>query len=562
MGAGAQTIKQRDVQGVTFDVSSFMRSIINNVDRSRGDLGPLPSKIVDSIADEPADERIESRINAFYRLIGLPATRNDSIITTRQLQNQNTTDEQLSQNGTLNYISPGSISVKNPNNEGEFLPGNDAANLLVAREKNLQKPPTVQQMVNLVTQPLPLDASVKANVQRRAPLFPILVDASVPIFPLSKRTAPLFHDGDFILSGASSTRLPRPFIENVIYMRTQVFAAGGVEELKTDLAKNIRTFVLGNAQPLTTEEEDQTAQQFIDSLGLQDGGQSIQDFTLLELKMINKFVQAIRKSANNYRGVLNRAAELKKKVKFAPEAKDTPREAGGNSTEIIEGLVAGSIDKTISALEAQLSEVTSFINLMPTNEVKRADTSYRAEGDEIVKNIIPDAFISDFNNLITFDKEDIQSRLSSAKAQRKRDITEYNLIRERIQYFTGEVTGLSIFDILCTFLALFTISVESLILLLNRDARENLLNSPFYSFQNAPGNNNVLKTPIFDNNDVTSRVQAILNVSSEEGVSGALEELENKIRENFKLATAFFEDSVKSGPGSPGVVGSPVRPRM
>ena len=36
----------------------------------------------------------------------------------------------------------------------------------------------------------------------------------------------------------------------------------------------------------------------------------------------------------------------------------------------------------------------------------------------------------------------------------------------------------------------------------------------------------------------------------------ALTELETKVRENFKLANAFFNDAVKSGPGSPGVLGN------
>jgi len=194
--------------------------------------------------------------------------------------------------------------------------------------------------------------------------------------------------------------------------------------------------------------------------------------------------------------------------------------------------------------------------LLPTNEVKRADTSYRAEGDEVVKSIIPDVFISDFTNIVTFDQENILSQLSSAKSQRERDIREYNLIKERIQYFSGETVGLSIFDILCTFLALFTVDIETLIGLLNKDARARLFNSPFYSFQNNAENKGKNKTPIFDQNAVTDRIEAALISSTNSlDVQISLNDLEDKIRENFKLSSAFYNDAIKSSPGSPGVVG-------
>jgi len=485
-----EEVKQRDVQGIVFDPANFMRSILSNTNRARSDMGSMPGKVVESTGDEPMGELVESRLNAFYRMIGLPATRNDSIRFLRTKSNLETTDTQLSQNNTLNYFSPGLISVKNSN--GEYIDGNKASNLISGRESALQKSVDPEKMVEMVIKPISLDASVKPNQSRRTSLFPMLVDASTPIYPLKKRTAPLFNDGDFILSGASNTRLPRPFIESVIYMRTKVYSGAIYEKLKIDLASNIRTFVKGNTQPLSSEEEALTSKELIESLGLGTDN-SIENFNLLELELINKLIQAIRKSSMNYRATLNRATELKKQVMFIPEYKENPAEISGNSKKSIEGIVAGSVDKIIYSLENQLAELSSFINLLPTNEVKRADTSYRSEGDEVVRNVLPDAFISDFTSLITFDRGHIQSQLAEAKVKRAKILSEYNLLKEGIQYFTGEHTGLSIFDILCVFLALFTILVESLVLLLNKDARERLLNSSFYSFQNDTDNEGVLK---------------------------------------------------------------------
>ena len=561
MTASSDAVKQRDVQGVSFDPSQFMRSIISNIDGARGDMGPIPNKIVENIITEPVGERVESRVNAFFRLIGLPATRDDSIITRRREDFElNTTESQLSQTSTLNYFAPGSLNINDPSIPGKFLTGNEASRRIVGREQILQKPMKNQTMVDLLNKPLPLDSSILPNVSRRTSLFPLLVDASTPIYPLKKRTAPLFYDGDFILSGASSTRLPRPFLESVIYMRTQVLQSGSTDSMKKDLAKNIKSFVLGNAQPLTSEESDQTGEQFVRSLGLDNldnpAVDSLSNYNLLELRMINKFVQALRSSAMNYKSAVSSATEFKKRVSFSPEVKDNPAERSGNSTVIVNGLIKGSIDDKIESLESQLSVSNSFISLLPTNEVKRADTSYRAEGDEVVKSIIPDVFISDFTNIVTFDQENILSQLSSAKSQRERDIREYNLIKERIQYFSGETVGLSIFDILCTFLALFTVDIETLIGLLNKDARARLFNSPFYSFQNNAENKGKNKTPIFDQNAVTDRIEAALISSTNSlDVQISLNDLEDKIRENFKLSSAFYNDAIKSSPGSPGVVG-------
>lgn len=529
--------------GISFDVNDFMSGIIQTINSSRSDLFTNPSKIVENLANEQASEGVESRLNTFYRLLGLPATRDTAPLT------GSTTKTQLSQYSTLNYIEAGSISIVDNGNadlNSVKLTADKLAAKLVAREEFYRKAPPPSQMLKMIQEPLKITDSILGIPERKASIFPTIVDAATPVYPLQKRTAPAFYDGDFILSGAKNIKLPRPFIENVIYIRTYVFAGGDTSNFQSSILNNLKTFV-GASSDLTNDELDK----LLKDVGISTDG----FFSRLEAELITKLVEALRSCAVEYKQVVSQANEFKSKVKFSPVSSDTPGIKLGNTTEILDKAVAGEIDKSISRISLELENVVKRLAMLPTNKIMEAETNFLADAGLTNLNITSDAFMSDFSSLITFERQSIEERLAAAKQGRQSAINEYNKILEKVQYFTGEGTGISVFEVLCVFLALFTIDIKYLVLLLNKDARDRLLASPYYSFQNNVSNTGVQKKPIFDTGENLSQIETALSVSAL-SVSSAIENFETRIKENFALADAFFVSTERVAPDSPGVGGN------
>lgn len=511
MGTAKQTNKQTNVQGVTFDPSNFMDQIINTVDLNRSDIGSKPEEVIISTADVPNGERVESRLNAFYRLIGLPALRETSKIPNIS----SVTKDQLSQNRTLNYFHDTALEA-------------EVKDALTKRESLLQAKKVEQDFVTMLKNPLPIGTSVSSNnnQSRRVSIFPLIVDASVPVYPLMKRVAPLFYDGDFILSGASNARLPRPFLESIVYMRTQVFS-GLDTGTQNDIIANINAFVTKNVE--NTEASALTASLFAKGIS----------FNILELQIINKMVQAIQNSAVKYRRAIMKAEDLNHEVRFVPKPRDTPNEKSGNSNFVDIESTDGSqsIEKKISSLELQLEQINLFISALPTEKVKNADITRRIDQDTVgLSNVTSDIFVSEFGGLIAFERAAIEKQLNEVKAERQNRLNQFEVIKKNIMYYSGEITGLSIFDVLCILLALFTIDISDLVALLNQEAQDRLSSSKFYSTSSDPA----LIT-------VSKDTQDAIIAGNYKSVRLALSNLETKVREHFSLADAFYTLANKSG---------------
>jgi hypothetical protein len=535
-GPNQQAQKKRDVQGVTFNVEGFMDQIFTTVDLNSSDMGTKPNELIDGTLNVVAREKQESRLNTFYRLIGFPATRNEAKISNAESLSREQRRLRLSQQGTLNYFNQADL----------FIPGvtqglvGDKVSLREAASRGLISPPkTTEDIIKMIEDPLMITESLLPT-SRRISIIPIVVDAATYVVPIKKRMATMFNQGDFILSGASNLRLPRPFLENVIYLRSQRFTEDMAETVG-DLLRNLDSFVLsGLADP-------EQAQNLLNTLGVPelnavDESPAV-NTSLVEIEIINKFVQAIKKSADEYRKVRNEAVKLNQEVDFRPAPKDTPKEKAGNSDVVVVGREKKrGIDKRIADLDTELERVNSLETTLPTARVQQADVNHRiANCDDVGRNIVRDTFLSEFTNLITFNREALERRKQDDQAERKRKLNDFERLKKRIQYFTGEFTGLSIFDVLCIFLALFTIDLNDLVSLLNQDARDRLQSSKFYTLNPDPTDTTSV---IFRENDERT---ALIEAGLTQPVSQGLEALENKVAEHFRLAEAFFNEADKSG---------------
>lgn len=515
------------ILGIDFDVLGWIKGVMDTVDQSRSDTPGNQNIVVESSLDTTSGRQAESRLNCFYRLLGFPATRDST----------NTSEagsRALNQNGTINYFHPNELFDDNV--PGQFH----------SREATLQIPRTTENLIDMLKQPLQVSQLTDSpDPKRRINIFPMVADASVPVYPIAKRVAPLFYPGDYLLPGNKQNRLPRSFLETVIYIRTQQFSAETEKDSVVKL-QALKDF-LKTASDSVSQTDEQSATLLANFINQNNIANN--NFTKLETDIINKLIIAVRNASFNYNGVVVRTNRLSREVDFRPAPISNARGKSGSSDLLTVDSVstepASQIDRRIAQLNLDLNKATSLINTLPTTRIQEADTTYRITNSLNVNNVSPDLFVSEFTDLISYEKKSIQSQLDEATQLRAQKIQEFEVLRQSLMTYTGEGLGLAIFDVLCIFLALFTIDLENLIKLLNADAIQRLRDSKFFSFQNG-GNQGADNTVIFGANSRANQIEQAIN-NPLLSTSQALKNLEEVVRNNFKLAQAFYIEASHSG---------------
>lgn len=527
-----------------FDPIPFIDSIMETIKGMASENAPIPNTFFYSVLDVQSGESSESRLNTFLRILGFPATRGEASLSDKSIQiktlreqikensqgdksegqiSKIVEDERikiLSQDGTLNYFNAGDL-VSNVKLE---LTSNNLITELAIREVSLNKKISQQAFVDMIASPLNIKSSIVKN-SRRPVIFPLVVNADIPIFPLRKRIAPFFNFTDFIVN---RTRLSRPFLEHIIYARNKALS-GVSSPLKTFIIKNIENEVQG-----TSRQND-----------LKD---LLKNSSSLELQLIQKFIKALKKSAKIYIDTKKLAKELRTKIDLVPKPKKEPTELSGEDKTLSqkdkqafftaevgnENIVISTklLDDKISRIQQELSGIDTFLQLMPTEGIKQSDEINRIGSPFITNNIVSDLFVGEFIQLASFERVALESKRDEALDEKALIIRRYEDVKMLIMHFTGEFTGLSIFDIICVLLALFTVDIKYLISLLNKDAQSRLIK-----------NDNYYKVKSNDINTVenTITIDDIAPGASKVSVSDALVAIQEEVANNFNLVESFIE---------------------
>jgi hypothetical protein len=182
------------------------------------------------------------------------------------------------------------------------------------------------------------------------------------------------------------------------------------------------------------------------------------------------------------------------------------------------------LDSQIALIKLEIVNQTAIAYMLPTEEVKRREEIRRLEHMNTTTNIVNDVLISQLNSLITSEAASLNERLADLNRQRDEKISEAEQYKQLIMYYTGEFSGLSIFDVICVIYGLFSIEFKHLIGLLNADAQKRLAEDEF-----------------FRSNDTTSTVvpTQIPTGDAVPSMSESLKALEEKVREAFKISEGF-----------------------
>jgi hypothetical protein len=185
-----------------------------------------------------------------------------------------------------------------------------------------------------------------------------------------------------------------------------------------------------------------------------------------------------------------------------------------------------ALDNEIAKLKAEIARQNAVAFMLPTEQVKRREEIRRLEHGVSTSNITQDVLISQINNLLTYEIDDLNRRLQEKQHERDEKLTRIEQLKQLLMYYTGEFSGLSIFDVICIIYGLFAIDLEYLLGLLNEDAQKRLKEDEFF------------RPP-------DSNIQTLFNAEPKT-VSESLKALEDKIREAFKIAEAFSSGQNKA----------------
>ncbi len=461
------------------DIGALADSLFQSIEQMRSQYSANYTELITTPTTNPGGKG-ESRINAFYRMLGLPA-----------LAPAEFTDARLaSQDGTLNLFS----SL-----------GNDSAIRRWLQVRNLEQqiPISGDEYRNIFHNPPSFDQAIlppheKVQDDKRSSIFPLVVDAAVPIFPSKRRIAGSFkhrdsETGEDYTPTGQDKRLSRPLIDHIIYIKLK----------KIELADN----------KAILEEQ---LRQLTNSITNEDIKKSVQDtqFDFASQLIRNKLIQILKDLAQKFSEASNNAKQIASKVKFVPKPADhvNRRSAQETAESTLQLYPDGEVDQRIKTLKKAIRENESIIYLLPTEEIKRRELNRLAEHSLPNNNIADDVLFPQLIDMLSAGATPLREELRRKEAEREELISIAERFKKELLYYTGRSTGLSIFDVVGVLYGLFSLKEEHLLGLLNKDAFEALKKDEFLEGSSTP---------------------------EPAGVVESLATLENKVREAFAIAQAF-----------------------
>lgn len=425
----------------------------------------------------------ESRINAFFRLIGLPMFVN--IYEEENGKTKKVLDE-------IKFLNPGfsksvssSLAGKNiDDTNSEYNDINGKSNkllfILSNREVNLrqieEKIGTNEmndRMAKALCSPLDIgpdfvgtlipysqprggkDTQNEREVFKQ--LFP-LITSSREVLPLRNQIARPFTLSERERVIDRETILRKPFLEQVIRIRFVEYGSSQTKEEKQktqDLENSIKQLI----------GEDEYNSLFATTFS---------KINLLEEFVINKFLYAI-KSLAKYWVKLNE----KDRVRILREVRPNISIKTGSSRSSMFGkrvelssIISGTKNgEKLNKLNKLISEEELLIALLPSDEDEKKE-----EKQAQTRNITPSALQTPFLEILEYNLNKNKNERNELLANSKRNLKKLEVIRLELDAMTGEFTGLSLPDIIMVLAGLFIMDRDELLNLLDKYTIDNMKN--------------------------------------------------------------------------------------
>jgi hypothetical protein len=380
-------------------------------------------QLVDSIRSygrEGGTKPRESRINAFYRAIGLPAV----VPVDKESDADDPTQDSSTKN--LDKLHNGNVFSE------DDLAFSTFADRLFTRQIDFEKDPSdddIEDFLDLNKKDL--RASILESAQNKRPsgiLFPMIVDGSINVYPQSRRIRGAFvPDSDLIIDKIT---YKRPLIEMILNIKLK-----GENIVNKDKQSDV-------------------------SADFQSG-----ELKLLDAKALNK----LKSSLNNIDPILEKAVRKANRIRknigvtliptIANVAQQNPEVKP--STKRV-----GELDRQKAKLEEKKRIADTILSLFEFDDVAGTSNTRNLRDAALAGPLL--SIISPQEKTVTEKElEEVNEKIDNATAEAKSVFRTLDLL-------LGTFSGLSGLDIIVVFVALFELRNSQLVALLNDEAKDNL----------------------------------------------------------------------------------------
>ena len=382
-----------------FDFAGWSVGVLNSIDQMRsfgkdstGKVGLAP---------------VESRINTFYRILGLPAT----------------------QDPDAKGVDP--TNVGNLFTQTDGLTYDDYKVDLANREAMSTTPAdtNAQKRVQHFLKGKPSDSLDKRITGH---LLPIMVNGGLAVFPKSRRVCVPFQDVDLIQVGDGKTQFARPLIETVVYFRLKglgVVNSSITSATSSDFSASFDTKIEADVNGVNTA-------------------------------VSNVFMGAILAATDQFSEAVCAAS------KIAPQIGKTYVLPTGNvaeesPTSATTGVSSGSIDVAQQYQAANQATRQELLTILEYN-----DGTLGSDKRSMVESVLSSNLVSVISaqEVKTKKDEDNTDRKNQKLTQQVKDVVKTQ------DLFIGDSSTLSGLDVLVVVAALFEVKLATLLGLLNDEA--------------------------------------------------------------------------------------------
>jgi len=479
------------------DIIKFASEIMSEIDSIRS-YTPMFDDEVKLVDQRPT----ESRVNAFFRLVGLPMFVSVTPKNDKEKSGNNSAQMVMTpgfkKSGAPSGIVVDSGETKILSPDGTNI---DAQTLLQIREKGLlgieQRIGTADmnnRMAAAFYDPLELILNYD-NSRNGFDVFkrvsPFAVSYS-QVFPAQNELSkPFLTDPEDGRPPPSSTPIRRPFIETVIRIRTVMLDGGNQQQ--EDYLKATRDRV----SQLSSSASDMIPQ----------------ESSMYEAFVVNQMLGSIDQFADRWVMLQNRRERLSKDITIAlkPKTLSSQRSSFGKRGNLATELQVKDNSATgqrLAALNRGIAVSEALLGLLPTEDIVDPTGAK-------VRNVMPNALTNSFVTVLRQPLEQQRKKLEELNNQIDTWTQRADKLRLELEMMTGEFTGLSLPDIVFTILGLFLVDRSDLIAMLDTDTLGQM------------ANDKILKT--------------IVDTYSGGDPIGAIENLENKVLDLYSTLGAAID---------------------
>lgn len=461
-----------------FDIIKFAKDILGEVNAIRS-----VSKITDEKTKSQYQWPIESRLNAFCRLIGLPMFVS---IEKKNKDNKQATPGDLS---GKRHLTPGyygkklaNYNVQNDTKTGVLVQNREE--ILKTREEKVGKGEMDDDMLKALKSAMPLTTTYPyprpdissilqestigkgTKFERKVykNLFP-LVTSYLEVQPVKNEIARPFLQLMRNQMPDNSTVLPKPFIETVIRIR-MISAVGALD---VNALNKITETVRGFTTNIGTEEYTELANEIESVINTKN------KINVLEGLIISKLISSIEQIAKIWVVLQNTQEKYFTKSDFVISVKTDSSKFStfGKRADTSPNLAINpkcKLGLKLQNLKVQQTLEEAKLSLLPSEDSVYGTNSRTSQ----TKNTLKMSLVTPFINMLSYNLDKIKKEIQKTENDIKKWLNGTEKLRVELEAMTGEFTGLSVPDVIAVIIALFIIDEKYLIALLDTEVKEEM----------------------------------------------------------------------------------------